>query len=104
MTLATAVLALAESRHDLIRRSGLLAVGAGMKVVGGRSTGEPCVKTFDVRKVPRARLSPGEAVPEVLEARAGPVRADVEEMMPLTGPPWSWQPASGGDRPWWPNG
>jgi hypothetical protein len=72
----------------LLSQYGLSGVGVGLKVKGGRTTDEPCVKAFVSKKIPLELIAPGRAVPPALASSEGAVRTDVEEMLPPTSPPW----------------
>jgi hypothetical protein len=80
----------AQALHEkeLINRSDLVAVAVGERTVGGENTGEPCVKTFVVRKLLRDELPPDRLLPTTLRLEdKTEVRVDVEEMEPPTSPP-----------------
>lgn len=78
----------AQHEEELIRRSDVVALAVGERTVGGEGTGEPCVKTFVVKKLPRNELPPEKLLPQFLSlADKTEVRLDVEEMEPPTAPP-----------------
>lgn len=92
--------ALISMRDQLMFRSALLAVGVGLKKVGGELTDEPCIKAFVPRKIPLEKILPGRAVPRMVLTAVGVVRTDVEEMLPPTSPPWL-RNTNGEFEPYW---
>ncbi len=61
----------------LLRHPNVVAVGAGIRRKGGKSTGEPAVVVYVSRKLPRAQLLPGELIPRRLFADEEEVGTDV---------------------------
>jgi hypothetical protein len=83
--------------RQLIRQFGLLAIGIGHKVVRNKSTGEPAVKAFVVRKLPIESLAPERMLPLEVPTPGGAIQTDVEEMAPPVSPPWV---VEGSTDPW----
>jgi hypothetical protein len=63
----------------LLRRSNVVAVGAGTRRTSGSSTGEPAVVVYVTRKLPPEALHPNELVPRLVVADDAEVRTDVVE-------------------------
>ena len=80
--------ALSTVKVDMLLRHQLTAVGVGVKVRGGHSTGEPCVKAFVVRKLPASQLAPAAMIPERLPGTD--VLTDVDQSGVITAPPPGW--------------
>jgi hypothetical protein len=58
-----------KRRHErvLLRLANVVAVGIGIKEVGGQPTGEVAIVVTVSRKVPTAELRPGQGIPHRLE-------------------------------------
>jgi hypothetical protein len=78
--------AVAAHDGDLMRRDGVVAVAVGIRTVGGRPTGERCLKVYVRKKLPLSRLRDGELLPRALPVDSGEVRVDVEEAGGAVGP------------------
>ena len=85
---APSSLSLVKAREQgaLMRKANVLAVGLGLKSIGGHLTATPAVKVFVSRKVPASNLAEGDLIPAELPAPDAPVPTDVEEMAPLMAP------------------
>ena len=80
---------------DLLGKRNAVACGVGYKEVDGVRTDELCVIVSVAQKLPRAELTPGDLVPQVLEG----VRTDVQEtgvLRALQARTDKWRPAPGG--------
>lgn len=67
--------ALKKCRHDLRKKKGVLAVGRGIKKVGGKSTGRMSIIVTVSKKVSAASLAPSDVIPKSVEG----VETDVIE-------------------------
>jgi len=68
----------AKEKHlkALLRRSNVVGVGVGCRLVRGRATKEWCVRVYVKKKLPSSKLSKRDVVPKTLEG----VRTDVLEV------------------------
>ncbi len=79
----------------LFRKRNVVGVGLAKKVVGGRTTDEPCIVVLVERKVPKSQLRPRDLVPETIET----MKTDVVEtgrIQALQARTGRWRPAPGG--------
>lgn len=87
--------ALGETRNELLARANVVAVGVGMKTVGGEATNDPAIVCSVTAKRPREALAPGDLVPASVDGvptdvvRTGPIYA-------LQSPTGRFRPAPGG--------
>lgn len=80
----------ANRQHQtrLIKHPDVVAVGVGMRVTGGQSTGESCVKLFVSKKLPKELVAPERLLPtHLMLDESTPVATDIEESDPITAPP-----------------